>query len=92
MDVYAGKKASRIKICGKNITLKSSDSQIQYAIDVKILELSQHFCQVNHARQCGWMLFTQRRLAQPDYFSMHLFCLAILTLIIQHSGLVVHAR
>jgi len=37
------------------------------------------------------MLFTQHRLKQPEYLSMHLFRLLILALISQHQRLVVHA-
>src|SRR4051794_28808816 len=42
--------------------------------------LSQHICQVDHAPQCGWMLFAQYRLHQPEYLSKHLFRLLVLGL------------
>jgi hypothetical protein len=31
--------------------------------------IPQHHRQVVHARQCGWVLFTQHRLPQPKYLS-----------------------
>ena len=46
--------------------------------------ISQHCCQVVHARQCVRMLFAQHRLPQPKCLSMHLFRLLVLALIPQH--------
>jgi hypothetical protein len=38
------------------------------------------------------MLLAQHRLSQPQYLSMHLFCLLVFTLITQHIRQVAHAR
>src|SRR2546423_9963785 len=54
--------------------------------------IAQHQRQVVHARQCGWMLFAQNRLIQPECLSMHLFRLLVLALTPQHHRQVVHVR